>query len=48
MSGRIFKLTVADYLDILVFFMVAFVWEAVSFYSNSEIKEALFGPEVDS
>jgi len=47
-SGRIFSFTVADYLDFLVFFMVVFVVETVSFYQNSEIKEELFGPEIDS
>lgn len=47
-TGRVFILTVADYLDIFVFLMVAWAWEVVEVYMNTDIKEELFGPEEDS
>ena len=48
MTRTRFFFTSADYLDIFVFLMVAWVWETIEVYSHSDIKEELFGPEEDS
>ena len=48
MTKRRFFFTIADFFDILVFCMVAWVWEVYEVYLHSDIKEELFGPEEDS
>ena len=47
-TERRFFLTNADLLDILVFIMIVWIWETVTVYENTDIKEELFGPEEDS
>ena len=46
--GRNFSLVNADYLDLLVFILVCYLWEVVIEYENKPISEILFGPEEDS
>ena len=41
-------MTTADYLDISLFLMVAYVWYVIELYMHTDIKEELFGPEDDS
>ena len=48
LTDRQFFLTFADYLDILIFVMVVWVWETIKVYEVTPIKEELFGPQEDS
>lgn len=47
-TRREFSTTISDYFDIFVFLMVAWVWEVIEVYMNTDIKEELFGPVEDS
>ena len=47
-TDRRFFFTGADFLDILVFVMIVWIWETVYVYEATDIKEELFGPEEDS
>ena len=44
LTDRQFFLTFADYLDMLIFLMVVWVWETIKVYEVTPIKEELFGP----
>ena len=46
-TDRRFFFTGADFLDILVFLMIVWIWETVTVYEASAIKEELFGPPED-
>ena len=48
LTDRQFFLTFADYLDLLIFVMVVWVWEVIKVYEVTPIKEELFGPEEDN
>lgn len=46
-TGRVFNVTTSDYLDIVIFIMVAWLWDVIETYKTSEIREHLFGPLED-
>ena len=35
--------TISDYIDIVIFLLVVWVWETVKVYESTPIKEELFG-----
>jgi len=42
-SRRRINFTISDWLDIVIFLLVAWVWEIVKVYESTTIKEELFG-----
>lgn len=47
LTNRKFYLANADYLDLIVFFLVCYLWEVVVEYENKPVGETLFGPDED-
>ena len=47
LTNRIFYLTLTDYLDFVVFVLVAWLWYIVESYETTDLKAPLFSPEED-